>query len=95
MTPRQPVQDFALDMERMLQKNDHKGGWQGEELENLMDKLTEEKRELIAAIKKFNDYYYSLKPLDQNFEELKRRVIDEAADLGNVAMFIADICRHR
>ena len=93
MTPRQPVQDFALDMERMLQENDYKGGWQNEGLEALMDKLTEEKRELIAATKKFNDYYYSVKPLDQNFEELRCRVIDEAADVGNVVMMISDIVK--
>ena len=51
MKPRQPVKDFALDMERMLRKNDYKGSWEDEDLEDMLYKLTEEKRELAARIR--------------------------------------------
>jgi NTP pyrophosphatase (non-canonical NTP hydrolase) len=90
MIPRQPVQDFALDMERMLQENDFKGGWQDEDLEDMIDKLAEEKKELVIATRNFEANHYSLNPPN---EKLRQKVIDEAADVGNIAMMISDIVK--
>ena len=90
MKPRPCVVDFALDMERKLQDNEHKGGWEDCDLEDMLEKLTEEKRELVVATRKFDDNYYSANPTS---EKLRQRVIDEAADVGNITMMISDIVK--
>lgn len=93
LTPRLAVSLFALTMEQGLRKNDYKGGWLDCELEYLRDKLTEEKRELIQAVKKHEDNYYSA---NQSIDmSLMQRVIDEAADVANIAMMIADVVRYK
>ena len=58
----------------------------------MLDKLTEEKRELVIATKKFNKNHFSLDPPDEN---LRQKVIDEAADVGNIAMMISDIVKFK
>ena len=90
MKPRQAVEDFAIDMEVKLRANEYKGGWDDCDLEFLLEKLTEEKRELVVATRKFNDNHYSVSPPNS---QLKQRVIDEAADVGNIAMMISDIVK--
>jgi len=92
MKPRPCVEGFALDMEVKLRANEYKGGWRDCDLEYLLTKLTEEKRELTVATRKFNDNYHSENPLSK---DLRQKVIDEAADVGNIAMFIADIVKMR
>ena len=92
MKPRLCVEDFALDMEVKLRANEHKGGWRDCGLEDMLEKLTEEKRELVVATRKFNDNHYSVNPIS---EKLRQRVIDEAADVGNIAMMISDIVRYK
>jgi NTP pyrophosphatase (non-canonical NTP hydrolase)/uncharacterized coiled-coil protein SlyX len=78
-TPRSEVLEFADDMERKLRENDHKGGWDGDEPKALLKRLREEVDELAKAL---------ASPNRQN-----DRVIDEAADVGNFAMMIADVIR--
>ena len=92
MKPRPCVEDFALDMELKLRANEHKGGWDDCDLEFLLEKLTEEKRELVVATRKFDDNHYSVNPPNS---QLKQKVIDEAADVGNIAMMISNIVRFK
>lgn len=78
--PRQEVQWFARHMERRLAANDHKGGWQDEDVAWLMSRLHEEADELLEALR-------------AGFVDLPT-VVHEAADVANFALMIADVvCR--
>ena len=92
MKLRQPIQDFAEDMDRKMEENDWKGGWDNCDLEHLLIRLSEEKRELTRAVRKHENNHYSDQPTDS---VLIQRVIDEAADVANFAMMIADNARTR
>lgn len=74
LKPRPAVQWFANQMEVKLKLNDHKCGWQYCELQYLSMRLTQERKELTAAIE-------SKEPA---------KVISECADISNFAMMIAD-----
>jgi hypothetical protein len=71
---------FAQAMERKLRANDHKGGWiDGKcDLLFLFEKLTEERRELTRATGKGGT---------------PEQILEEAADVANIAMMIADVCQ--
>lgn len=83
--PRPAVQWFAMQMEKELRENDHKGGWSRAawpEHDNVvLHKLSEEHDELIDAANELN----GRGPGAGRAEH----VVSEAADLGNVAMFLA------
>jgi len=64
---------FANEMERQLEANDHKSGWQYYTLKQLLRRLKQEVGELERAI--------NVGKLD---------VVEEAADVANFAMMIAD-----
>ena len=66
---------MAAEMEAKLSANDHKGVWYGCRLQYLSMRITQEKKELIAAIKR-----------GASPEE----VWAEAADIANFAAMIAD-----
>jgi len=72
---RPEVKDFAYAMEAELVENDHKGHWRDAPIEQLLDHLEDEVKELKAAIK-----------LQMHPDE----VLSEAADLANLAMMVAD-----
>lgn len=72
------VRWFAQQMEKKLQKNDHKGGWEDLSLDILLDMLKIEVMELEASIKEW---------------QVSRDIIEESADVANFAMMIADIAR--
>lgn len=77
---RKPVQRLAMWMETKLRANDHKGGWSIGEAGYLFAKLHEECGELARAF----------------CEEPDRNAVwQEAADVANVAMMIADIAKDR
>lgn len=91
---RPEVLAFALQMERKLRANDHKGktGWKDgspfSTRENLRSKLDEEYHELKNAVieQKYAAHPTSLiSPAEAN-----RNVMDEAADLANICMMLAD-----
>jgi NTP pyrophosphatase (non-canonical NTP hydrolase) len=65
---------FATEMERKLRANDGKGGWNECSANWLMDRLNEERKELINACSSGN----------------RRRIINECADVANFAMMISD-----
>jgi NTP pyrophosphatase (non-canonical NTP hydrolase) len=81
---RREVVWFADHMERKLRDNDHKGGWSDSDPFLLLEHLKEEVDELDEAVESYmQDPYKNL--------ELMNRVIDEAADVGNMAMMVADV----
>lgn len=71
---REEVRWFAVEMERKLRQNDWRGGWADSHPDWLLDRLREETRELDAAVQ-------AGRP---------NKIIDEAADVANFAMMIAD-----
>lgn len=79
--PRLSVRLFGCEMERVLRRNDHKGGWGECDAEFFVDKLEEEKAEVIIAladvVKNSND-------------ETRQKLLDECVDLANIAMMVAD-----
>lgn len=62
-------------MEQKLKENSWKGGWKNCDLQYLSMRLTQEKKELIKAVKD---------------KKSKEEVWREAADVANFAMMIAD-----
>lgn len=80
---RVPLLRFVWAMERVLRKNDHKGGrlnWLKEDATDLAVRLKEEVRELDAAMGSPRDIW---------------RIGSEAIDVANFAMMIVDVkCAH-
>mgnify|MGYP000899229991 FL=1 len=74
---RPEVAKFAELMEQKLRANDHKGHWRGSSLSYLIARLREECGELIDAILYEED-------------SAPGHITEEAADVANFAMFIAD-----
>jgi len=88
---RQQVKDFGEEMERILKKNDHKGGWSGETDSYLGAKLLEEVFELMYAL---NFSPFDVLASCLNYAKLmvgrKGNIRREAVDVANVAMMIWD-----
>ncbi len=72
---RPEVLAFAAEMERNLRANDNKGGWRGMRIGPLVRRLREETEELCEAL------ILGDRPA----------IRSEAADVGNIAMMIADV----
>jgi len=70
---------FAGRMEKKLKKNDHKGGWSEDMLPYLGKRFGEEVNEFIDAM----------------YSNNAEGTINEAADVANFAMMIADILAKR
>lgn len=85
MKIRKEVLQFAQDMERKLQANDHKGGWKDEDYDWLFDQMKKELKEVEEIFDKLS--WSSLYDLD---DSVKKSIIDELADVANFAMMIAD-----
>lgn len=73
---RPEVLDFAIEMEKKMAANDHKSGWRHYTRSYLAGKLVEEVSELLLAIEGGQSH---------------EAIIQEAADVGNFAMMIADV----
>lgn len=84
---RPEVQAFATLMELQLQANDHKGGWTHDTAADLLTRLYEEAAELRAAV----TAHALARPNEQ--EAAMVRVGEEAADVGNFAMMVADVAK--
>ena len=78
-TERRLVDQFAVVMRHKLRENRFKGGWRQETAEFLIDKLREEVDELVEVIAANNLDQFAL-----------RDAREEAADVGNMAMMLAD-----
>ncbi|MHB8061344.1 MAG: hypothetical protein ACYDG2_01735 [Ruminiclostridium sp.] len=89
---REEVEKFAQAMEIELKENDYKDGWKDCDLEFLIDKLEEEKDELLEVATRYDSIKYDSRVPEEEKGGLRKIVISEAADVGNIAMMIADIC---
>lgn len=85
--PRPQLAQFANLMEEILKRNDHKGGWNECSALWLLAKLSEEVGELgsILAELHFPDGVTLLLTA-----QMVRSIREEAADIANIAMMIAD-----
>lgn len=77
---RPEVAAFALLMEARLRANDDKPGWKEGDAFQLMERIHEEAFELDGAIR------------ESFYPGGKNRTGEEAADVANFAMMIADLC---
>lgn len=75
---RKEVLEFAFDMEDKLKQNDYKSHWQDETPSYLLNRMQEELNELRHS-------YMNGK--------IGKAIIQEAADIANFAMMMADIYR--
>lgn len=73
---RGPVVRFAVLMEEVLEDNDRKGGWSHMTTGELLRRAGQELKELRKALKKKG--------------EDSKHICDEAADVANFCMMIAD-----
>jgi NTP pyrophosphatase (non-canonical NTP hydrolase) len=76
---RPEVRAFALAMEERLKANDHKGGWKDCDPNYCLNRLYEEASELVGAILTVR-------------EVGREAILQEAADVANFAMMLADVC---
>jgi hypothetical protein len=86
------VRRFAIVMERELVTNDHKGDWHGCSVPWLLSEMTNHKRALQRQAVKL---MAATAPEDGDCPErddLRARILDDAADVANFAMMIADVC---
>lgn len=86
---------FARRMEAKLEKNRHKGnreGWLGDAPETLLGRLREEVRELELALMPGLGGMNPLQLEQLNRGDIAERRANEAADVANFAMMIADTC---
>ncbi|MEW9578589.1 hypothetical protein U9K47_25090 [Bacillus toyonensis] len=74
---------FAEHMESKLSENDHKGGWEEDTADDLLEKLKAELVELKGELEP--DLVPSSVPV------WSANIIRECADIANYAMMIADI----
>lgn len=74
MEIRKELQWFVQEMETQLKENDHKGGWKNCTDSYLLSRLLEEVSELLLV----------------TLENDQLRIKEEAADVANFAMMIAD-----
>jgi len=80
---RESVLWFAIEMEKKLKANDHKGGWRNCTLQYLSMRLTQERKELYDAIENRRGSFFG----DSHTDE---EIIKECADIANYALMIAD-----
>jgi NTP pyrophosphatase (non-canonical NTP hydrolase) len=89
---RHQVTHFSRLMEEKLRVNDHKGGWDDCHPFWLLAKLTEEIGELGESITKMYPSDGSNGDLGDSWNQgLLVATIDEAVDVGNVAMMMVDV----
>jgi NTP pyrophosphatase (non-canonical NTP hydrolase) len=88
---------FAEQMELRLLANDHKPGWQDEEYFDLVGRVRGELLELEDAIhdlrsmERLDPDKIGKRKYDHNMKKLRAIVVEEAADVANFCMMIADV----
>lgn len=93
---RPEVQTFAVAMERKLRANDHKGGWKNCEGGWLLKRLFEEAEELRDAwLVHVGECARGTRWVEADafhgFPDTSSVVLNEAADVANFAMMLADV----
>ena len=86
---RPAVVRFAVVMEQMLRDNDHKGGWEDDGWEYLWERIKDETSELEEACEQADEACGS-----EEHRDAWKRVREEAADVANMAMMVADVAGH-
>ena len=95
MEPRKEVKEFAELMEEKLRENDYKGHWSGCSYAYLIQRLHEEVKELHEALSSFVIGQSMPRDLSGSYSiEQYGEVEDECRDVSNIAMMIADNCKH-
>ena len=79
-------------MEKQLELNDHKGGWEGEDADFFISEIRNQASGLIRILKDPTTVMPKYKPEDT---EDRRRVVlkavaDQCADIANFAMMVFD-----
>lgn len=96
---RDPLAEFAADMEIRLRDNDHKGGWDRFPVLEAMKRLREELEELDVAVRTALAAACGCRTFPCDCiagNQLERdQVVFEAADVANFAMMVADMARHQ
>lgn len=89
---RSEVAKFAAEMEKVLQKNDHKSGWEGIPMVDLFYLISLEFDEL----KDVHDEYHTITDVyitDANairYSKYVQRMREEAIDIANFCMMLCD-----
>lgn len=85
---RAEVKAFAVLMERELRANEHKPGWKRDNPRALAHRVVQEAKELLDEANRFPaGGAGKMDALDA-----AARIAEEAADVGNMAMMVADVC---
>lgn len=87
---RSEVKAFASHMEAKLRENDHKGGWGDCDFGYLVKRLDEESAELRSAVSALKTALSDADAPPELVRMVKEAVRNEAADVANFAMMIAD-----
>jgi len=74
---RKEIKWFASEMEKVLARNDYKGGWEFEDYDYLFDRLHDEWIELRKELRRKN--------------KSNENILKECVDIANFSMMIADI----
>ena len=83
LRPRAAVRRFGPEKERVLRKNDYKGGWKGMRHPEIIQRLHQELHELEREI-------IIWQHLHRDSDRLPEKLIAEAVDVGNFTMMILD-----
>ena len=73
---------FAIEMEKQLKRNDHKGGWSDMEDQVLLRYLSQKVQEVEDIVQYESSSFLTEKDI--------KIIIKKCADIGNYAMMIAD-----
>ncbi len=94
---RDEVCRFASAMENEFKENDYKWGRKDCDLDFLLEKFNEKIEELLEAVDTLRRLEHNLYRIrytgDGPIEGYRRIVLSEAADIANIVMMIADICK--
>ena len=89
---RREVATFAQSMELVLRRNDDKGGWDGESIDYLIERLEEEVAEL-KSVAKVADMLSDVDLKRETRTDILFRVLFECCDVANFAMMISDVLK--
>lgn len=90
---RPEVAAFALLMERELRANDHKTGWKGVDRLRLARHMRQEADELCDLLHEHKKSGIDQKAMRYSADDtVQDAVAEEAADVANMALMVADVC---
>ena len=90
MEVRKNVEDFAEEMERILQQNDFKGGWKREDLSYLDEKLLEEVAEYLTINRSSLEIIQTFVNKIAQVKGHTDKPDKELVDIANICMMLHD-----